>query len=274
MLLCFMWLLGFCSSSTGVPVSSTNGAASASGNASTLSIVDLFPAANQTSEVGALTSESEVSNVSSETLEELQLDLPLDEGDIILTEDRNAVSRVWKNAVVPYIISPEMAHRTADIEKAFKMITSSTCVRFKDRTDEANYLYIRTSKGCASYIGCLGGSQSVYFADACSVGNICHELVHALGLHHEHNRQDRDLYISVKWTHIAPDQKKNFEIKRGDLLDLPYDLGSIMHYGTSYFSIDGSPTIVSKDSRRRIGQRSHLSKLDIKKLNALYHCSK
>lgn len=57
---------------------------------------------------------------------------------------------------------------------------------------------------CASFVGCRGGDQPVYFSSTCSVGNLCHELIHALGLHHEHTREDRDHYVTVQWQSIMP----------------------------------------------------------------------
>lgn len=118
-------------------------------------------------------------------------------------------------------------------------------------------LMCKLSSRCASFVGCRGGVQPIYLSDSCSVGNLCHEIVHALGLHHEHTRVDRDRYITVQWQNILPGRtstinassphdgnlhwrssfwglegdKKNFKVKRGNTLNLPYDLGSIMHYG-------------------------------------------
>lgn len=121
------------------------------------------------------------------------------------------------------------------------------------------------TSSCASYVGCQGGEQPVYFSSTCSVGNLCHEIMHALGMYHEHNRQDRDQYITIEWDNIKegehvnqtrvkrwnlfhfnehglktvlwfffflPEGKeKNFDIKNGETFGLPYDLKSIMHYG-------------------------------------------
>lgn len=55
---------------------------------------------------------------------------------------------------------------------------------------------------CGSFVGCQGGEQRVYFSNVCTVGNLCHEIMHALGLHHEHTRRDRDQYVTIKWDNI------------------------------------------------------------------------
>ncbi|XP_035986200.1 dorsal-ventral patterning tolloid-like protein 1 [Fundulus heteroclitus] len=209
-------------------------------------------------------------NASAETLEDEEENL-IEEGDIIAREDRNAVNVVWSNAIVPYEINPNVGSRVAEIQEAFRMISAPTCIRFVEHTNELNYISIRDGKGCASPVGVSGGSQSIYFAQSCSVGNLVHELIHALGLYHEHTRDDRDQYITINWPSVVPDKKGNFKVKRGNTLNQPYDYESIMHYGPAYFSVDGSPTIVT-NTPKDIGQRTHLSSLDIKKLKALYHC--
>lgn len=56
-------------------------------------------------------------------------------------------------------------------------------------------------------MGCQGGEQPVYFPKVCTVGNLCHEIMHALGLHHEHTRQDRDDYITIEWDNIQEGEK-------------------------------------------------------------------
>uniref|UniRef100_A0A3B4TGF3 Metalloendopeptidase n=1 Tax=Seriola dumerili TaxID=41447 RepID=A0A3B4TGF3_SERDU len=290
-----MWLLVFICVSTagGVPVNISHNAATtpATGNVTVTFMFDVpQPASTESLKVGAVplndthnvTSAAPGGNVSSlleppqrhsaETLEELQEDMTVQEGDILIPEDRNAVETLWLDAIVPYTISDEVADRESNIYTAFKMISDFTCIRFQRHTTELNYLKFLNGKGCASSVGCRGGPQVVYYARSCSVGNLCHEIVHALGLHHEHTRKDRDQYITVQWQSIMPGRQKNFKTKRGNTLNLPYDINSIMHYGSYFFSVDGSPTMLPKQSGVQMGQRTHLSQLDIQRLNRLYHC--
>ncbi|KAI4815301.1 hypothetical protein KUCAC02_005450 [Chaenocephalus aceratus] len=279
-----MWLLVFiCMLSVvgGVPINATQEDTShATDNVTTMadvqkqgSVIPLNGTQNMTHPAtGVLVSMLEPQRSSSETLEGLEDDAIVQEGDILIPEDRNAVQNLWLDAVMPYTISQELTDRALDIHAAFKMISDVTCIRFTPHTTELNYIEFRNGKGCASYVGCVGGAQKLYSAPSCSVGNVCHEIIHALGLHHEHNRRDRDQYISVEWSNIMPGKRNNFEVKQGDTQNLPYDLNSIMHYGEYYFSKDGSPTVLSKSSGVQIGQRSHLSELDVLRLNSLYHC--
>lgn len=64
-------------------------------------------------------------------------------------------------------------------------------------------------------------------------GYVAHELGHALGLFHEHQRPDRDDYINVVRDNIKAGQESNFSPVNPsfiEYLDVPYDLSSDMHY--------------------------------------------
>ena len=53
---------------------------------------------------------------------------------------------------------------------------------------------------CWSDVGRQGGNQTVSISsayDCVTKGIIMHELMHALGFWHEHNRVDRDSHVSV-----------------------------------------------------------------------------
>ncbi|XP_055791107.1 LOW QUALITY PROTEIN: astacin-like metalloendopeptidase [Salvelinus fontinalis] len=96
---------------------------------------------------------------------------------------------------------------------------------------------------------------------------LCHELLHTLGLHHKHTRLDRDRYVTIQWESVVPGKEKNFQVKKGDPQNLPYDYNSIMQYGPNFFSADWNPTIVPKKSGVHMGQRTDLRSLNITRLN-------
>ena len=89
-----------------------------------------------------------------------------------------------------------------------------------------------------------------------------HELGHVLGLHHEHQRHDRDDFITIHWDNIQQEGRsqfaKNFKlfyiqvgsvnVPIGNRTDGTYDYLSIMHYFPDAFAIDDTqPTITRKD---------------------------
>ena len=72
------------------------------------------------------------------------------------------------------------------------------------------------------------------------------------------------------------DAKQNFN-KYGhgyiDSLGVPYDYGSIMHYGKSDFAIQpGLVTIRVLQPGASIGRAEHLSELDVKQMKLYYSC--
>lgn len=58
----------------------------------------------------------------------------------------------------------------------------------------------------------------------------------------------------------------------GILLTLCYFSDSIMHYGRLAFSSNGQPTMIPKDSKATIGDRSTLSSIDIQEIRKFYQC--
>ncbi|MEM7293885.1 MAG: M12 family metallopeptidase, partial [Pseudomonadota bacterium] len=135
-----------------------------------------------------------------------------------------------------------------------------------------DYVEFVSSSGCASYIGRRGGRQSIWLSTACSVGNVIHELGHALGLYHEQARGDRNSFVSIQWQNIITGKEHNFEQQLTNAADNgDYDYQSIMHYGSYFFSSNGSPTILTTNPPGAIiGQRVALSSGDIQALAELY----
>nr|XP_019938139.1 PREDICTED: low choriolytic enzyme-like [Paralichthys olivaceus] len=208
-----------------------------------------------------------------ETLQELlSKNYAVLEGDMMLSTDRNAVGHTWPTQKIPYVISLELASRTEDILSAIAMVTEHTCLTFHKRTTETNHLLFKIGKGCASYVGLVGGEQPVFVAPQCIIGNIVHEILHALGFHHEHTRMDREQYITIFPDNIMKGMQRNFNKQQGNTFNLPYDITSIMHYGGGFFSANGQPTIVSIKDIKEMGQRAKMTQLDIQKVRHLYKC--
>ena len=104
---------------------------------------------------------------------------------------------------------------------------------------------------------------------------ILHELGHLIGLHHEHQREDRDTYIKINWENILDSYVYNFVIVKHDLIPenkFKYDYDSIMHYKNKCFSKNSEQVfeILQKTPFTLSFAPFRLSNIDIEKIQYLY----
>nr|XP_033778897.1 high choriolytic enzyme 1-like [Geotrypetes seraphini] len=212
---------------------------------------------------------------------------PIIFGDIAVdplgNSDRCASDRCrWPSAdngqvVVPYVIASVFSNNErAVIESGLQSFSSRTCIRFQPRNNEQDFISIESQSGCFSFIGRNRGLQVVSLQRQGCVfkGIVQHELLHALGFHHEQNRSDRDGFVDIFFENIMPGMESNFRKVNTNNLGTRYDYNSIMHYGRTAFSRNRRPTIVPKpDPNVNIGNRQDFSPEDITKVNRLY-CSR
>ncbi|XP_059620602.1 zinc metalloproteinase nas-13-like [Phlebotomus argentipes] len=189
----------------------------------------------------------------------------------------------WPGDTLAYEFNANVNQEQRDwIELGLRNISGHTCLKFVRRTNEADYVHVTTdSTGCSSYVGRVGGMQTLKLApnvpgSGCfRFGTVVHEFIHALGFHHSQAAYTRDSYIIIKWENIQAGTENNFNMRdrtTTSMFDLDYDYGSVMHYSSTAFSINGQPTIVPIQSGVTIGQRLGMSELDIKRLNRMYNC--
>ncbi|CAH3104394.1 unnamed protein product [Pocillopora meandrina] len=170
--------------------------------------------------------------------------------------------------------------RRAIIHSAIREWEEFTCIRFKERRYEKDYIEFFVGKGCYSRgIGRVGGKQQISLGFGCITHGIAvHEIGHALGMYHEQSRPDRDKYVTIYWDNIQKGSEGNFYKYSHHVIDslgIPYDYSSIMHYGKRELAWPPwKVTIEPKQSGVKIGQRRHLSTLDRKQMNMLYKCNR
>lgn len=86
---------------------------------------------------------------------------------------------------------------------------------------------------------------------------------------------ERDEYVEIVWDKIQRGTESNFDAYGDSIItnyNVEYDYGSVMHYGPTAFSIDGSDTIIPKKDLvgETMGQRLRLSAKDIARVNRMY----
>nr|XP_018905390.1 PREDICTED: astacin-like metalloprotease toxin 2 [Bemisia tabaci] len=157
-----------------------------------------------------------------------------------------------------------------------------TCVRFKERSGEPDYVYIKyefLQRYSHSHLGRKGGKQTLnVHGEAFDKRTVLHELGHVLGLEDEHRRPDRDHYIKVLWDNLAAGMFDSFQPadrEKTNLLGEPFDYDSIMMYDDTSGSYDPEnlKTLVSK-TKHPVPTKltTQLSPGDIRRINDLYRC--
>lgn len=185
--------------------------------------------------------------------------------------------------IVPYVIR-ESDYTTEALENfraGLKDIEEKTCVRFVDRLKRhKDFIFVHDSgQGkCSSRIGKVGGKQPLRLTNKCMlVRKKCvHEMIHALGFHHMHQRYDRDDAIDIQWDNIAEKDRKWFRKfdNEWEAYNTPYDLWSCMNYAKNGFSKNGEMTIKTKNPefQDEIGKQFTLSDGDAQRIVRMYRC--
>ena len=116
----------------------------------------------------------------------------------------------------------------------------------------------------------MGSPQKIVILPGCMTHDvISHELVHAIGLYHEHQRADRDAFIDVfpevlKSGISGALDKAPWAQFMGD-----YDFDSIMHYSSLGGTVNGQPMLRRKNGAL-IPNNTQLSAGDAAGINLLY----
>lgn len=167
---------------------------------------------------------------------------------------------------------------------AMRFWQDRTNVRFYNATGEPTedaasgikYPYVYFCKGdvTSSYVGQIGGKQELYISENnCSYQAIAHEIGHALGMYHEHMRNDRDDFIIINMENIIESARKNFQKITSDYYYVEdLDFGSIMMYPsfTGFERTFGIPSMTKLDGSIFEAQRTNLSKNDMRYANKFF----
>ncbi|KAE9036286.1 hypothetical protein PR001_g8901 [Phytophthora rubi] len=151
---------------------------------------------------------------------------------------------------------------------------------------------------CYSFVGRIGGPQRLGVSADCGLGNVVHVLLHAVGLRHAVDREDRDEHVRIAWECVPESKRSYFVVEDMSLTPTPtnaadrvldpppYDLFSIMHHPVDAFVHSAPdddkplwcpsmiPLIKDDDKRlavmKDMGQRERMTTSDVKSVWALY----
>ncbi|XP_055344105.1 uncharacterized protein LOC129592158 isoform X2 [Paramacrobiotus metropolitanus] len=194
-------------------------------------------------------------------------------------------SVIFLNLALLGSVTLQDAITTLRIKDALGTIVNETrsCVKFKRRTDEKEYIWfelVPARSSCAAAVGRSSGrTTNIRLSTDCtkSSGTVILKILHALGFFYEHQRPDRDQYVQVLTDNILVNQRSRQYyaiLPNMSSFGLPYDFQSITHAGPFDFSISmRKPAFVPRANVSMVmGQQSQLSPLDIARIRAAYAC--
>lgn len=173
---------------------------------------------------------------------------------------------LWRGGTVPFACNRQVEHL---VIPAIEHWTDRTPIRFTQVKDEEDFVTFQPGGANGSEVGRVGGKQVVRLSPSTEVGTAIHEIGHVLGLWHEHSRSDRLEHIAVHLENVHPKYHSQFAQPVNSVNLGAYDYHSIMHYSSDAFSMNGRPTITTRDGQS-IGQRDGLSGRDIEAIRILY----
>jgi len=162
----------------------------------------------------------------------------------------------WPNDTIPFEIDKSFEAQRTLVDSIMRLWEHGTTVRFVPKT-AAHKVYVTISQSAkptkctTTYTRYVGGRVSKPATMALRPFCVGHELGHIIGLQHEHQRSDRNTYVTVRPPKGSEDQYEESD----DPVCGPYDLGSIMHYDDF---VDAKPgyTITRRDNVISPGDRT------------------
>lgn len=182
---------------------------------------------------------------------------------------------LWTGGVIPY--ESNLQHPFWKlILKAINEINKRTIVKLLPKSAEQKTHFIRFTSEPRGNFATMG-KQQISIVNIDKNVRALHELVHTIGLIHEHQRHDRDKHITVHQQFLA-----DSAFTRSQIIDIlpsesetEYDVKSCMHYWATVGRKEGlSDKILTltnnKQQCKKLKTAEKLSALDIQCINSKY----
>ncbi|MGA3042136.1 MAG: M12 family metallopeptidase, partial [Bryobacteraceae bacterium] len=189
------------------------------------------------------------------------------------------VSQLWPAVdgvyQIPYTI--ETGTPVLDSVISYVNTTLSGIIQLVPQTTQANYVTFNfdpsdLSGYCEATEGMAGGQQFIGGSINCSFTGTCHEIGHAIGLLHEHQRPDRNKWVVLTTANAdKPYLLGNFDFFIDDFQTMGlYDYASVMHYPAFSFTKNNLPVLESIPAGIPLSNTVGYSAGDVDSIKRLY----
>jgi len=150
----------------------------------------------------------------------------------------------WPNGILSYEFDSSMTgDEKQEVQDTLVGLQAKLggCITFQEASSGNRVLVRSNENKCSSEVGHQGkDTQILKLGPRCyRTGTIEHEFLHALGVYHQQSRWDRNRYVKIIEENIKHENFtsnfRRYTKAQINHFDLPYDFGSVMHYGDDFF---------------------------------------